>query len=228
MTHTLSLDIGGTSIKCALLDKRGQLKTKALRIVMPRPATPRLVLETINDVADTLATFERVSVGFPGVVVDGVTRTAPNLHDEWRNFPLAKTLTKRLRRPARVINDAGMHGFAVIKRKGAELVLTLGTGVGCAFYLDGAYVPNLELAHHPFDDKHTYEGFVGLRTFEKIGKKRWNQRMKHVLVRVEKLFNPDDIYLGGGLAMQLEIPLPRHAQIVDNAAGVRGGAALWQ
>jgi polyphosphate glucokinase len=228
MTHTLSLDIGGTSIKVALLDRRGQLKTKALRVVTPRPATPEHVLETIGDIAEALTEFDRVSVGFPGVVVDGVTRTAPNLHDEWQNFPLAKALSKRLRKPARVINDAGMHGFAVIRRQGAELVLTLGTGVGCAFYLDGAYLPNLELAHHPFDDEHTYEEYVGLRAFEEIGKKRWNKRMRRVLERVATFFNPDQVYLGGGNATQLDFELPRNHHIVDNAAGVMGGAALWQ
>ncbi len=228
MTNTLSLDIGGTSIKAALLDGRGKLGMKPLRIVTPRPATPRLVLETIDGITETLASFDRVSVGFPGVVVGGVTRTAPNLHDEWRNFPLAKTLSKRLSKPARVINDAGMHGFAVIQRRGAELVLTLGTGMGCAFYVDGVYMPNLELAHHPFDAKHTYEQYIGLRAFEKVGKKNWNKRMAHVLERVETLFNPNDVYLGGGNATQLELKLPKHVHVVDNAAGVMGGAALWQ
>jgi len=228
MGRTLSLDIGGTSIKTALLDERGKLATKLLRVVTPRPATPARVLDAIADVAATLEPFDRVSAGFPGVVVNGVTRTAPNLHDEWRDFPLAKELARRLGAPARVINDAGMHGFAVIENRGAELVLTLGTGVGCALYVDGTYVPNLELAHHPFDGSHTYEGYVGLRAFEKLGKKRWNERMERVLERVVTLFNPDAVYVGGGNATQLEIELPQNVRVVDNSAGVMGGAALWR
>jgi polyphosphate glucokinase len=107
------------------------------------------------------------------------------------------------------------------------MVLTLGTGLGCAIYLDGKYVPNLELAHHPFGNGKTYEEYVGAKAYKKVGKKKWNKRVAEVIEQVLPIWNPRRLYLGGGNAKHLHIDLPANVAITPNIAGLLGGIALW-
>ncbi|MBX3188804.1 MAG: ROK family protein [Labilithrix sp.] len=226
--RTLAIDIGGTGLKALVLDERGEPLTERVRVPTPRPATPESVVDALAQLVKPLGAYDRVSVGFPGVVVSGATRTAPNLDGGWKNFELADSLGKRLEKPTRVLNDAGVQGFGVIEGKGVEMVLTLGTGMGCALYVDGKYVPNLELAHHPFKKGKTYEQYIGARAKEKIGKKRWNARVAEVLAQIERIWNPRRIYLGGGNAKHVRLDLPPHVHVTDNVAGLLGGIALWE
>jgi polyphosphate glucokinase len=226
--RTLAIDIGGTGVKALVLDAAGNPLTEKQRIETPKPATPEAVLDTIWKLLEPLGDFDRVSVGFPGVVVEGVTMTAPNLGKEWQGFELAKAINDKLRRPVRVLNDAGVQGYGVIEGRGVEMILTLGTGLGCALYNDGQYVPNLELAHHPCGKSgKTYEQYVGIKALEKVGKKKWNKRVREVIEQVLPIFNPRKLYLGGGNAKKLKIELPPNVQITENVAGLLGGIALW-
>ena len=226
--RTLCIDIGGTGLKALILDSTGSPVTERVRVETPRPATPRRLLQTIWALVEPLGAFERVSVGFPGVVVEGVTRTAPNLHPAWAGFPLARTLQDRFRRPTRVLNDAGLQGYGVVEGRGVEMLLTLGTGMGCALFNEGVYVPNIELAHHPFRKRKTYEDYVGVRALEAVGKKRWNRRVARVVAQVLPIFNPRRLYLGGGNAKHLDIQFPPEVHLVANIAGLLGGIALWR
>ena len=226
--RTLCIDIGGTGLKALILDSTGEPLTERVRVETPRPATPRRVLQAIWALVEPLGAFERGSVGFPGVVVEGVTRTAPNLHPDWAGFPLARTLQDRFRRPTRVLNDAGLQGYGVVEGRGVEMLLTLGTGMGCALFNEGVYVPNIELAHHPFRKRKTYEDYVGVRALEAVGKKRWNRRVARVVAQVLPIFNPRRLYLGGGNAKHLDIQLPPEVHLVANIAGLLGGIALWR
>jgi polyphosphate glucokinase len=185
------------------------------------------VMTAIWTLIEPLGEFDRISVGFPGVVVDGVTKTAPNLHDDWRGFDLGKALADGSRRPVRVLNDAGVQGYGVIEGKGLEMVLTLGTGMGCAIYYNGVYVPNLELAHHPFRKGKTYEEYVGGKAMKKAGKKKWNKHVLEVVEQVLPIWNPRKLYLGGGNAKHLKLELPEVCSITPNVAGLLGGIALW-
>jgi polyphosphate glucokinase len=225
--RTLCIDIGGTGLKAIVLDERGHKLTDRVRIETPKPATPETVVAALLALVKPLAPFDRVSVGFPGVIVGGSTHTAPNLDKSWKNFELKESLERRLKRPTRVLNDAGVQGFGVIERKGLEMVLTLGTGMGCALYIDGKYVPNLELAHHPFKGKKSYEDYVGAKALDKVGKKRWNKRVAEVLAQIDPIWNPRRIYVGGGNAKHLRLDLPPHVRITDNVAGLLGGIRLW-
>ena len=99
--------------------------------------------------------------------------------------------------------------------------------MGCALYSEGRYIPNLELAHHPFGNGKTYEEYVGGRAFEKVGKKRWNKRVAKVLAQIDPIWNPRRIYVGGGNAKHVRVDLPSHVRITDNVAGLLGGIALW-
>jgi len=226
-TRTLAIDIGGTGLKALVLGPDGVALTERVRIETPRPATPQAVLHALWSLIEPLGEFDRVSVGFPGIVVDGVTRTAPNLHDDWRGFDLGKALAEAVRRPVRVLNDAGVQGYGVIEGKGLEMVLTLGTGLGCALYIDGRYVPNLEIAHHPFGNGKTYEQYVGGKAMKKLGKKKWNRRVREVIEQVLPIWNPHRLYIGGGNAKHLRIALPPNVSITPNIAGLLGGVALW-
>ncbi len=220
---TLAIDIGGTGLKALLLDPKGEAITPRARVETPRPATPVAVVKALVLLVKDLGKADRVSVGFPGVVVDGTVRSAPNLDGRWKGFALGRVLSLKLGRPVRALNDAGVQGYGVIEGKGVELVLTLGTGMGCALYLDGRYVPNLELAHHPFKKKKTYEEYVGGAALEKVGKKEWNGRVAEVLGQVDPTWNPRRIYLGGGNAKHLRLKLPKHVSVTENVAGLLGG-----
>src|SRR5205823_1856213 len=130
-------------------------------------------------------------------------------------------------KPTRVLNDAGVQGHGVIEGKGTELCVTLGTGFGFALYVDGSYVPNLEMAHHPFKDGSTYEDYVGAKALERIGKKKWNKRVRRVVKQLMPVFNPRVVYLGGGNTKKLSIELPKNVKLCDNVAGLLGGVRLW-
>ncbi|HKQ71446.1 MAG TPA: ROK family protein [Polyangiaceae bacterium] len=225
--HTLAVDIGGSGVKAIVLDARGRPIGERVRVDTPRPATPARVLSCIRELVGRLGSFDRISVGFPGVVEDGVTKTAPNLHRLWTRFDLAGALGRIFDRPVRALNDAGIQGYGCIEGRGVEMLLTLGTGMGCALFVDGKYVPNLELAHHPFRGDHTYEDWVGGKAYEKVGKKKWNERVVEVVEQIEPIWNPRRIYLGGGNAKYLKIRQNQRVKIIDNVAGLLGGIALW-
>jgi polyphosphate glucokinase len=225
--RTLAIDIGGTGLKALVIDPRGKPVTDRARVETPRPATPAAVLRALQLLVGPLEPFDRISCGFPGVVVHGTVKTAPNLHAAWQNYPLADALAKRLGKPARALNDAGVQGFGVIEGRGLEMVLTLGTGMGCALFYEGTYIPNLELAHHPFRKGMTYEELLGARGLERDGKKKWNRHVAKALAQIEPVWNPDRLYLGGGNAKHLNLELPANARITSNIAGLLGGIALW-
>ena len=226
--RTLAIDIGGTGIKAMVVSPNGKPLTKRARVKTPRPATPAAVLKTIAEMANRQGQFDRVSVGFPGVVRRGVTATAPNLDGNWRGFKLTEMLARRLGRPVRVANDADVQGFGAIEGRGVELVLTLGTGMGSALFVDGRLVPNLEMAHHPFQRGRTYEELLGDRARKKVGGKKWNRRLLRAIRTLDHLFNYDRLYLGGGNAQKIGVKLPSNATIVENVAGLLGGVALWR
>jgi polyphosphate glucokinase len=225
---TFCLDIGGTGIKGFTADAADRPTSERVRLETPQPAKPDAVLEVVAEIVKQMPPFNRVAAGFPGVVVQGRTLTAPNLDPEWEGFPLAGELEKLTGKPARVANDAGVQGLAVIEGVGTELVLTLGTGMGFALYIDGHYVPNIEMGHHPFRKEKTYEERVSNAALHKAGKKRWNRRVKKVIAQLARIFNYRVLYLGGGNAKEIHFALPENVKIVENIAGLLGGVKLWQ
>src|SRR5256886_1788772 len=196
--RTLAIDIGGTGIKALILSATGKPITERTRVKTPRPATPAAVINAIVELAKQQGEFDRVSVGFPGVVRRGVTVTAPNLNGKWGGFHLADALSKKLGVPVRVANDADVQGFGVIAGHGVELVVTLGTGFGSGLFLDGKLVPNLELGHHPFQKDKTYEELLGDAVRKKIGIKKWTKRLVRAIQTLDLAFNSERLHLGGG------------------------------
>jgi polyphosphate glucokinase len=224
---TLAIDIGGSGIKGILLSPTGQPMGERLRIVTPQPSTPKAVLADITELVKGMGTFDRMSVGFPGVIQQGQVKTAPNLDQSWPGTNLVGELVRLLKKPVRAANDADVQGFGAIKGKGVELVITLGTGFGTALFINGALVPNLEIAHHPFRKGKTYEEELGAAALKKVGKKKWNQRLAQAIETLDHVINYDRLYLGGGNGKKVTITLPSNVAIVSNVAGLLGGIALW-
>ena len=225
---TLAVDVGGSGIKTIVLDGLGQPQTERLRIDTPQPATPDLVIPAIADLASQQGEFDRVSVGFPSVVQHGITRGAINLSPAWDGFDLGAALTKVLSKPVRIANDADVQGLGAVVGRGTELVITLGTGFGSALFVDGKLLPNLQLGQHPFSGDKTYEDRLGNAALEKGGAKTWNRRLEEAIATLDKLFNYDRLYLGGGNAKKIDIGLPTNVKIISNKLGLLGGIALWR
>lgn len=224
---TLAIDIGGSGLKAAVVDPEGKLLNERMRIETPRPATPEAIFTALAKLLQGQPSYERISVGFPGVVINGVVSTAPNLDGVWRGIQLASELERLSSRPVRAANDADVQGLGVIDGHGVELVLTLGTGVGSGLYLDGKLIPNLELGHHAFRKNETYEEQLGNRALKKVGARRWNRRLKKAIAQLGPIFNYRVLYLGGGNAKHIKGDVPANVKIVDNLAGILGGVRLW-
>jgi polyphosphate glucokinase len=198
------------------------------RYETPNPATPAAILRLLDLIAKKCGAYDRVSVGFPGVVKNGATLTAHNLSPKWIGFELQKMLARRWKKPVKVANDAAVQGLGAIEGNGVELVITLGTGFGSSLFVDGRLVPGLELAHHPWLKSKTYEEFFGKKGLKKLGRRRWNKYLEEAITQIESLFNYDHLYIGGGNATKVDFKLPKGATRVPNEDGLLGGAALWK
>lgn len=226
--HILSFDIGGSHLKATLLDSKGKMLHPYVKTPTPDPATPKAVLQSLETLTEGFPAYDRISTGFPGYVRDGIVHTAPNLGTRsWKGVDLAQMLKQKLGKPARVVNDADMQGLGVVKGKGLELVITLGTGFGTALLLDGVLLPHLEIAHHPVTRKKDYDQYIGDAALLRIGPEKWNKRMERVFGILKTVFNYDTLYIGGGNASVLTLPFAKNMKKVSNRDGIRGGARLW-
>lgn len=225
----LAVDIGGTGIKAAVIDPAGRLLVERVRVDTPVGAHPDDYIRLIADLAAALPAFGRVAVGFPGVVADGAVRTAPTLdHDAWAGYPLADGVGQALSAPCRLGNDADVQGYAVIRCRGLEMVVTLGTGFGSSTYRDGRLALHLELAHHRFRGGQTYNQQLGEAARRRIGNRPWRRRVASMIENMRTLVNFDHLFIGGGNARRVKGELPPDVTLVDNDAGLSGGAWLWR
>ncbi len=223
---TLAVDIGGTGLKMLCLNPEGKPITDRLRVLTPRPATPVRLLAALSKMRERMPDFDRVSVGFPGVVKQGVTMLAVNLDPKWVGYPLEAELQRRWKKPVRVANDAVVQGLGAIQGRGVEMIVTLGTGMGSALFVDGHVCP-LELGHHPWIKK-TYEDYLGRRGLKKYGVKKWNKLLRKAVAQTEATFNWDHLYLGGGNTKLVTLKFRPNVTIVSNMDGLLGGVTLWK
>jgi polyphosphate glucokinase len=238
---TLAIDIGGTGLKASVLDAQGAMEVDRVRVPTRYPVSPQQMIETLKRLFEPLPAYDRVSVGFPGMVRAGRilsaphfvtsagpgTAVVPELLKAWNCFPMAEALAQALAKPTKVVNDADLQGAAVVDGKGLELVVTLGTGVGTGLFYNGHLCPHLELAHHPLRKDETYNERIGEAARKRIGSQRWNRRVERTIPVLSNLFFYDHLFIGGGNAARIKFPLPPNASIVDNAAGILGGIRLW-
>jgi polyphosphate glucokinase len=226
--NILAIDIGGSHIKGNILNPKGEEQIKYSKLDTPGLATPAAVVRTILQLVRNMPEYEKISVGFPGYVRNGIVFTAPNLGSQnWKQIDLGQLISDALRKPVRLVNDADQLGLGVVSGKGLELAVTLGTGVGTACLIDGILLPHLELAHHPIRKDEDYDNYVGEKAMKKEGKEKWNKRVARVLDILKTVFNYDRLYLGGGNASVLTIPLDDNIHLFTNEDGIKCGAKLW-
>ncbi len=224
----LSIDIGGTNIKACLLSPTGKLLTDFKKTPTPKNSTPEAVLKAIQQLTADFNSFTKISIGFPGYVKEGIVQTAPNLaENQWANVDLAQQVSNLFDKPVRLINDADQQGLGIVSGKGFEIVFTLGTGFGTALLYDGELLPHLELSHLPINKTDDYDDFIGDRGFEKVGKKKWNKRLKYIIEIYKTVFNYDKLYIGGGNSNEINFELDKNIKLVSNKDGIKGGAKLW-
>ncbi len=232
ITHsqrTLAIDIGGTRLKAGILDGNGAMVIGPERMDTPRPSGPAIIVDMLLDLASRLGEFERISVGFPGVVRAGRVLTAPNLGtDAWHGFPLAAELADHFGKPCRALNDASVQGLGVIDGVGLECVITLGTGFGFALFQDGRLAPHLEVGQHPVSKNgKTYDKYLGNAALHKVGRAKWNKRLGRAIGILDTLITYDTLLIGGGNAELIDFNLPYNVRVVPNSAGITGGVKLW-
>jgi polyphosphate glucokinase len=228
-SRTLAIDVGGSGLKAAIVDEAGRMVTDRARVETPVGSPPGEIVGVLTRLVAPLGAYDRVSVGFPGVVRGGRVLTAPNLDNAgWKDFDLAAVLTRALGKPVRVANDADVQGLGVVAGKGVEMVVTLGTGFGTGLYLDGRLAPHLELSHHAFRKGETYEEQLGNAARKRVGNRKWNKRVRRAIRALRGLTSFDHLYLGGGNARKIDFELDPDVTVVANEAGLRGGVALWR
>ena len=240
--RTLAVDVGGTGLKALVLSPDGEMISERVRRETPYPCPPPVLLDELEALAKSQPEFDRVSVGFPGTIRRGHVREVPafsrpkpgakpdpGLVAQWSGFDLQTSLQERFGRPTRVANDADVQGCAVVTGTGMELVITLGTGVGCAVFFDGALLPHMELSHGRFDEGLSIEVACGDHHREKIGTKAWRKLVASALDAFEAMVLPDHLYIGGGNAKRLDPDtLGPNRSLVPNISGLLGGIKLWE
>ena len=211
----LVVDVGGTSVKISV-PGQGEPRKFASGPTM----TVRQMVTGVKKLAADWK-YDRVSIGYPGVVKNNQPVTEPhNLAAGWVKFDYAAAFGC----PVKIINDAALQALGSYEG-GTMLFLGLGTGLGSTLVVDGVVVP-MELAHLPYR-KSTYEEYVGVRDLEREGKKKWRRQVEDVVERLTAAFYPDDVVLGGGNSKQLEV-LPPGCRLGDNDNAFVGGVRMWE
>jgi polyphosphate glucokinase len=242
VVHIIGVDIGGTGIKGAPVDiETGELVAEKVRILTPQPATPEAVAEVVADVVSHFPDVGGpVGCAFPAVVKRGVTLSAANVDQSWIGLDADALFTERLGREVHMMNDADAAGLAEVElgvakdRAGVVLLVTLGTGIGTALFVDGVLVPNTELGHIELNgmDAEDYASEKA-RIEADISWKKYAARLDEFLAAMEALVNPDLIVLGGGGSKKADKFLPlldRTCEVVPaemrNEAGIVGAALV--
>ena len=213
--NVLVVDIGGTNVKILAT---GQDEPR--KFPSGSTLTPKQMVAGVKKLAGNWK-YDAVSIGYPGMVVRNRPLAEPhNLGRGWMGFDFGAAF----KRPVKVLNDAAMQALGSYRR-GKMLFLGLGTGLGTTMIVDGIVEP-MELAHLPYK-KGTYEDYVGERSLEKRGKKKWRRHVADVVERLIAALEPDDVVLGGGNVKKLK-ELPKGCREGDNANAFLGGFRLWQ
>ena len=236
----LGIDVGGTGIKAAIIETaNGELASERIRIETPRPATPAAIGNVLQSLVRQMQWSGPIGMGFPAAIQRGIARTAANIDKSFIGLPIAKFFSEQTGCPVHVANDADVAGMAEMRFgagrdvRGVVLIITIGTGLGTALFIDGRLLPNTELGHIFLDNGVEAERYAAesVRIMKKLKWKEWGKRFDHYLAAMEGLFWPDLIVLGGGVSKKLEkfspmitIRTPVVAAGFLNQAGIVGAA----
>ena len=238
--HVLGIDIGGSGIKAAPVDvTTGKLLADRQTIETPRPARPEAVRDVVKKLTTSFNWSGPVGITFPGVVTDGVTRTAANLGPAWIGLDAATLFTRAIGNPVRVLNDADAAGVAEmtfgagVGEKGTVLMLTFGTGIGSALFTQGILVPNTEFGHIEIRGRDAEtRASEHAKELHDLSWDKWAGRVDEYMHHIEALLSPQLIIVGGGISKQADKWVPKltgvRARIVPamllNEAGIVGAA----
>ena len=242
MTVRLGIDIGGTGIKGAPVDvELGDLVGDRFRLDTPKKHRPDDVVKVVHQIVQHFPDVTgAIGVTFPGVVIRGVVHTAANMDKSWIGLDADKLLTESLGRPVTLMNDADAAGVAEMRfgagkdKRGVVVMITLGTGIGCAVFHDGVLMPNTELGHIEIDGKDAERIASGsARDDEKLSWKEFGKRIQKYLRKLDSLLWPDLFIIGGGVSKEADKYLPDikvrtpivTAELLNNA-GIVGAAVL--
>jgi polyphosphate glucokinase len=239
--NVLGIDIGGSGIKGAVVDTdTGELVTERKRFATPQPSKPEAVVKVVTRLVKHFNYQGPIGVGFPAIVIQGVTMSAANVDNGWIGFPAAEKLAEATGCPVTIRNDADVAALAEMKFgagqgvMGSVMVFTLGTGIGSAMFVDGKLVPNLELGHVYLPGKKLdaeYQTADRIRTEQNLSWKKWGKRLNTYFDHIEGLFSPELIIIGGGVSKKHEKFL-HHIEVrakvmpaaLRNEAGIVGAA----
>jgi polyphosphate glucokinase len=236
----LGIDVGGSGIKGGIVDlNRGELITERHRIKTPKPATPKAVAAVARQLVEHFKWEGTVGVAIPTIVRHGVVHSAANIDKTWVGEDAVKRFSKALSRPVRVLNDADAAGLAELHfgqarayADGVVILLTFGTGIGSAIFVEGELLPNSELGHLQLrGDDAEHWASAKAREDGKLSWKAWASRVDEYLDHLEFLFSPDAFIIGGGVSRESDKFFPylsTSARIIaaelENRAGVVGAA----
>lgn len=235
----LGIDIGGSGIKGAIVDlEKGEFTTDRLRIPTPQPAKPEAVGEVVGEISHHFEWNGPIGCTFPAVVKNGVTLSAANVDDEWIGANAKAIIEKHTGNPTIVLNDADAAGIAEMKfgagrgRDGLVIILTLGTGIGSAFFMNGTLVPNTEFGHLKIRGKDAEDRASDrIRQEKNYSWKKWGKRLSEYFQYMEFLFTPNLFIVGGGVSKKYDKYFPHiqcNTEIVPaqlrNQAGIVGAA----
>ena len=212
----LGVDIGGTGIKAAPVDvTTGTLLAGRVKLATPRPARPDAVAGIVRDLVTGFGWKGPAGIAFPGVITGGITRTAPNLDPAWVGMDARALLGKAAGLQVAMINDADAAGLAEMKfgagagHRGTVLVLTFGTGIGSALFIDGILVPNTEFGHIEIRGKDAERrASEHAKELHDLSWEAWAGRVNEYLAHVEALLSPGLIIVGGGVSRKSDKFLP--------------------
>jgi len=242
--HVLGVDIGGSGIKCAIVDTiTGKLVTERHRIDTPQPATPEAIAAVLAQLVTHFDWNGPIGCGFPAAIQHGIARTASNISQAFIGTNIDKLFSEATKCPCYNLNDADSAGIAEMhfgegaEQSGVVLLITIGTGLGTAFFTDGKLLPNTELGHLYFRNGNKAEHYASdaVRKTQDLSWKRWGERFNSYLIMMEELFWPDLIILGGGASKkfdkfkdQITVEAPVKAAAFLNQAGIVGAALYAQ
>lgn len=244
MTRVLGIDIGGTGMKAAVVDtEAGEMVTERFKLKTPKPATPEAMADIVRQISEHFEWTGPVGVGFPGVIQDGIVRTAANLDKSWVDVDGDAVFTEAAGCDVVMINDADAAGLAEARFgagkgvAGTVILLTIGTGIGSAVIIDGKLVPNTEFGHLILDGKIAEDrASTRVKEAKDLSFKQWGKQLEDVLQEVEKLFWPKLFILGGGISKEFD-DFSKHLDDVRtpvvpaealNIAGIVGAALAHQ
>jgi polyphosphate glucokinase len=237
--EVLGIDIGGSGLKGAIVDTNtGELLTERYRIPTPQPAEPKAIAKSVTNMIGHFNWSGFIGCGFPAVVQHGRVLTASNIDESWINTDIVELFRRENKNLLYVLNDADAAGFAEMKfgagreHSGAVVVITVGTGIGSAFFTEGKLFPNTEFGQFTLNGK-IAEDYASdaVRKTEDLSWKKWGKRFNEYLQHLEMLLWPDLIILGGGVSKKFD-KFSKHIKIKSgiipakllNNAGLIGAA----